>query len=286
MERPVAPLPYGDAVALPLPRSLSPSKVSAFKSCALAFRFSAIDRLPETPSLPAVRGTLVHRALQHLFWRVPPMQRSRAAASAMLASAAAELADEIDALGLDHQASLNLSAEAERLLDGYFALEDPTTPTTLGVELMLEARLGGVLLRGIIDRLDLDDAGHLVVVDYKTGRPPRQGHERDSLAGVHYYALLLEEVLGTRPSRVQLLYLGAPLAVSTEPTGQAIEARRRATSAVWAAVERGCAAEDFRPRPSSLCPHCSWQSYCPAFGGHLPDVQPLLAADAARRVPA
>ena len=55
-------------MALPVPRSLSPSKVSSFKDCALAFRFAVIDRLPEPPSPPMVKGTLVHRALEILFW--------------------------------------------------------------------------------------------------------------------------------------------------------------------------------------------------------------------------
>ena len=54
-------------MALPLPVSLSPSKVSSFTDCALAFRFSAIDRLPEPPSIAASRGTLVHAALERLF---------------------------------------------------------------------------------------------------------------------------------------------------------------------------------------------------------------------------
>ena len=55
-------------MALPVPRSLSPSKVSTFKDCALAFRFSVIDRLPEPPAPHLVKGTLVHRALEGLFW--------------------------------------------------------------------------------------------------------------------------------------------------------------------------------------------------------------------------
>ena len=41
------------------PRSLSPSKVSAFRHCALAFRFSAIEHLPEETTAAMVRGTLV-----------------------------------------------------------------------------------------------------------------------------------------------------------------------------------------------------------------------------------
>ena len=39
-----------------------------FKECALAFRLSAIDKLPEPPSLQAFKGTLVHRALELLMW--------------------------------------------------------------------------------------------------------------------------------------------------------------------------------------------------------------------------
>ena len=58
-------------MAFPLPRSLSPSKVSSFKDCALAFRFSVIDHLPEPPSPHMVKGTLVHRALEGLFWDHP-----------------------------------------------------------------------------------------------------------------------------------------------------------------------------------------------------------------------
>ncbi len=56
---------------LPLPTSLSPSKVSSFTDCGLAFRFSAIDHLPEPPSVAATRGTLVHAALERLFCLEP-----------------------------------------------------------------------------------------------------------------------------------------------------------------------------------------------------------------------
>lgn len=58
-------------MSFPLPTSLSPSKVSTFKDCALAFRFSAIDKVPEPPSMPAVKGSLVHRALELLFVAKP-----------------------------------------------------------------------------------------------------------------------------------------------------------------------------------------------------------------------
>ena len=77
---------YDRPMAFPLPSTLSPSKVSTFKDCALAFRFSAIDKLPEPSSVPAVKGTLVHRALELLF-ATPPPARTRDAAAEHLAAA-------------------------------------------------------------------------------------------------------------------------------------------------------------------------------------------------------
>src|SRR5438128_12575671 len=75
---------------LPMPISLSPSSMGTFTSCPLSFRFSYIERLPEPPSAPASKGTLVHLALQHLLWR-PPAERTLDNALADLDRAAAQL---------------------------------------------------------------------------------------------------------------------------------------------------------------------------------------------------
>ena len=255
-------------MVLPLPTSLSPSKVASFKDCALAFRFSAIDRLPEPPSPWATKGTLVHRALELLFCQPGP-ERTLTTALACLDRARAEMATdpEFVGLGLDAEAAAEFAADAEVLVRRYFQLEDPTTVRPIGLELRLEAQVGSLTLRGIIDRLELDEDGGLVVTDYKTGKTPGVTHEQSRLGGVHFYAFLCERVLGRRPSRIQLLYLAEPVAIVAEPSDQSIRGLEQRTAAIWKAVERACAAEDFRPRPSPLCNWCSFQDYCPAFGG-------------------
>src|SRR5215213_4405181 len=134
-------------MVLPLPTSLSPSKVSSFKDCALAFRFSNIDRLPEPPSPAATKGSLVHRALELLFCEPAPA-RTLPAALACLDRARVEFA---------------------------------TDPEFVGLELMLEAQVGSLKLRGIIDRLELDADGGLVVTDYKSGKAPGITHEQSRL---------------------------------------------------------------------------------------------------------
>jgi putative RecB family exonuclease len=266
-------------VSIVPPRSLSPSKVTAFTDCALAFRFSVIDRLPEPSSAAAVKGTLVHAALQALLFE-PAERRSLESALGFLAAAAERLRldPEFVELGLDADAEAAFLSEAEVLVRRYFELEDPRTVRPLGVELLMEAQIGGVHVRGIIDRLEIDADGELVVTDYKSGRAPAERHERGRLVGVHVYALLCEKVLGRRPARVQLLYLNDPVAIICTPSERAVRATERRMAAVWSAVERACAADSFRPQPSRLCDFCSFKAWCPAFGGD-PDEGRRVAAE-------
>ena len=255
-------------MAFPVPRSLSPSKVSSFTDCALAFRFSVIDRLPDPPTIATNRGTLVHAALERLHL-LAPAERTPAAARACLDAAATELRTDPEylSLGLDDEAAAAFRAEAAVLVDNYFRLEDPTRVRAIGLELKVEAEIDGIRLRGIIDRLELDDDGELVVTDYKTGGAPTTQHERKRLSGVHIYSLLCEQLLGRRPRSVQLLYLREPLALTTVPTDRSTRGTRRTLGAVWQAVERACEREDFRPQTSRLCDFCAYQAYCPSYGG-------------------
>lgn len=255
-----------------LPTSLSPSKVASFKDCAMMFRFSAIDRVPEPPSVAAAKGTLVHRALELLFLE-PPLDRTVDNAIDCLARAMPEILDgaEYVDLVLSEDERHRFTTDADRLVRKYFLLEDPTSITPIGLELRMEASLGSLRLRGIIDRLELGPDGELIVTDYKTGKVPGVNYEQGKLGGVQFYAYLCEQMLGRRPDKVQLLYLSEPLAIVHEPTDQSIRGLTMRAKAIWTAIERACDREDFRPKPSRLCNVCAFKMWCPAFDGNPED---------------
>jgi putative RecB family exonuclease len=254
-------------MALDLPRTLTPSKVVAFTNCPLAFRFSQIERRPEPPSPAAVKGTLVHAALEGLFWNHTRGARTPAAARAELERCWEDLQhdDEYVELALDRDGAESFLADAGILVDNYFQLEDPNETRAVGIELGVETLVDGMRLRGIIDRLDVNPDGSLIVVDYKTGRAPSERYERGSMGGVQTYALLCESLLGRAPAEVRLLYLRQPVAISTVASEQSIRGQRRRATAVWTAIERACDAEDFRPHVGPLCNHCNFKDACPAF---------------------
>jgi putative RecB family exonuclease len=254
-------------MALDLPRTLTPSKVTAFTNCPLAFRYSVIEHRPEPPSPHAVKGTLVHSALEGLFWNHDAPDRTPAAAMDELARAWKELATdpEFVALALTEDDAASFLADARTLVENYFRIEDPTVVRTIGVELGVELEHEGMRLRGIIDRLDIGPDGALTVIDYKTGRAPSERYEHGRMGGVQTYALWCERILGRAPTEVRLLHLRDPLVITATPTPQTLRGQQLRTSAVWGAIERACVTEDFRPKVGPLCQFCHFKPTCPAF---------------------
>ncbi len=262
------------APAFTVPMNLSPSRVSSFTSCPMQFRFSSIQKLPEPPGVATTKGTIVHRALELLFVR-PAADRTPAALDADLSTALAEYRVHPDYVGLqlDADAAAVFERDCSSLISRYFTMEDPTAVREIGLELWMSAEVGALTLRGIIDRLELDTDGGLVVTDYKTGRAPSGRYEQKSLAGVHFYAFLCHAVFGRIPTKIRLMYLQSGETIETVPSAQSVRFITTRTTAVWAAVERACATGDFRPRVSSLCDYCAFQRWCPSFDGNPDDAE-------------
>ncbi len=257
-----------------VPTSLSPSRVESFTSCPMAFRFSSIEKLPEPPSAHLTKGSLVHLALEFLFQR-PPAERTPDEAVVCLDEAIAEYRHHPDftLLELTEAQQQSFFTDCHNLISSYLAMEDPTQVRAIGLELRIHAPVGDLRLVGIIDRLELDDDGELVVTDYKTGRAPGPRYEQGRLAGVHFYSFLCEQVFGRRPSKIRLMYLKTGETIEAIPSQQSVRFITTRTTAVWKAVEKACVTGDFRPRPGAFCASCSFQKWCPAFGG-----DPALAA--------
>ncbi len=252
---------------LPLPGSLSPSKVATFTQCGQAFKFSAIDRLAEPASVWTAKGTVVHLALERLHADVAAGSRTPDVATELVRRAVDEVLGAAECEGLVVEDLGAFTADAEQLARNAFLLEDPNEVRAVGIELRLEARVGDLVLRGVIDRLDLRPDGSLVVVDYKTGKAPGLRSEKARLAGVHFYALLVEQTFGVVPARVELLHLREPMALSAIPSVRSRTGLRRRTSAIWAAIEEACATDGFQPRPNPLCSVCGFRDRCPAWSG-------------------
>ncbi|KAB2379646.1 RecB family exonuclease [Actinomadura montaniterrae] len=289
----------GGEVSVPSPRggggvevvgSLSPSRAGDFMTCPLLYRFRVIDRLPERPSPAAARGTLVHAVLERLY-DLPAGGRTVGAALELLGPQWERLLSaepELEGLFGDDEAGAAERAEwlaqAERMVERYFTLEDPRRLEPAERELFVETVLdSGLKLRGYIDRVDVAPSGDVRIVDYKTGTAPRADFEARALFQMKFYALVLWRLQGRVPRLLQLMYLGNGEVLRYEPDERDLRATERKVEALWQAIRRAMDSGEWRPRASRLCDWCDHKERCPEFGGTPP---PLPAVPVRRPSPA
>ena len=263
------------------PAALSPSRASDFMTCPLLYRFRVIDRIPEPPTPATARGTLVHAVLERLFDR-PAVERTPEVAAAMLAPEWSRLTETdrgLAELFTDDGERERFVAEADAALAGYFTLEDPRRLEPAEREWYVQAELdGGPRLRGYIDRVDIAPSGEVRVVDYKTGKVPREAYEASALFQMKFYALVIWKLRGVIPRVLQLMYLTDGEVLRYSPDESDLRATERKLLALWAAIERARETGDWRPRPSRLCEWCRHKALCPEFGGTLPPLPERAAA--------
>lgn len=259
------------------PTGLSPSRASDFMTCPLLYRLRVIDRLPEQPSAAATRGTLVHAVLERLFDHAPA-DRTADRARELLRPQWDRLLGERPALAElfpedDGGAGLaGWLADAEKLVERWFKLEDPTRLHPVERELYVETALeSGLLLRGYIDRVDVAPTGEVRLVDYKTGRAPSRDFEGKAMFQMKFYALVVWRWKGVVPKRLQLVYLGGGGDVVTyDPDKSDLLSLERKLDSLWQAISRAVATGDFPATRNRLCDWCDHQKSCPEFGGTPP----------------
>ena len=252
--------------------ALSPSRAKDFKQCPLKYRLRAIDRIPETPTRDAVRGTAVHAVLESLYG-LPSGEREPERAAALVEPAWQQLLRDRpefeEVLGTDGPAPF--LAEVADLVHRYYRLENPTGFDPQSCESLVEVRLAdGSPLRGYVDRIDVAADGRLRVVDYKTGRTPGPDAEQQALFQLKFYALVVYRSRGVVPAELRLLYLRDGQILTYTPDVDELVRFERIVSALWEAITTAGRDGDFPARRGGGCRFCEYQPLCPAFGGTTP----------------
>jgi ATP-dependent helicase/DNAse subunit B len=266
----------------------------------------------EPDSDPIVRGNLMHEALEQLIGRLggPVTEGSLQRANQILDELLTELSEREDlnlargrAAPLRVAALRAIEADLRRYLrhearsgfrwrvkglelrfgfdpgDGEAGDERPSLPA-------LELGDGDqkVLIRGMIDRVDVDDGGHAIVRDYKSGAPrqdwPAARWSADSRLQVALYMVVVRELLGLEPVggfyqplrgdnlRARGIYLrdsDVGAGVSGTDARNAEELEAELDSAVARAVELALAlrAGELRPCPQTCSRNgCSYPGIC------------------------
>ena len=260
------------AFTQPLPKSLSPSRLADFQACPRRYQHASVERIAQPATYATAKGRFVHFVFESLFL-LPANERTVERAREFITPAAdAVLTEDVCSdLGLDDAMLERMTNEATQIIDSYFTMEDPRNVTSEGVELRLGVTVDGAPLFGILDRLDRDADGNLVIVDYKTGALPNRNYDSQTFANAELYAVLCQEKLGTTPTKIRLLYVAHGEAIERQVTDVVIRARASAASSAWEKIKRYYDDGDFPATPSSnSCRFCSYKDICRKDGVPVP----------------
>jgi putative RecB family exonuclease len=256
----------------PLPKSLSPSRLSDFQTCPRRYQHASVERIPQPATYATAKGRFVHYVLEQLFLLENSHRTIERAREFIEPAKAQILTDEVRVdIGLDETMMSKLLAETEAIIVRYFAMEDPTSVKSEGVELRLGVDVNETPLLGILDRLDRADDGSLTIVDYKTGALPNRNYDSHTFANTELYAALCEAELGERPTTIRLMYVAHGQSIDRSVSEVVVKARANAAAGAWVKINRYYDDGDFPATPSvNACRFCSFKDLCRSQGVPVP----------------
>ena len=257
-------------------KNLSPSRASQFKTCPKQFKFANIDKIKEPTTEVQAKGTTVHQALEDLF-DLKPDERNTEKLHNLFREAWTKVR------GNDEHHNLFSSVEEERewgldglkLLNNYMSIEDPTSFEPLERERWVRGSIEDLNLRGILDRMDRNNKGELVIVDYKSGKAPLAKYKEPRFFALKLYALLIQKELGEMPSELKLIYLKNSTIHTLKVTQDSLDQVKIEVLEIWNNIKKAFETNDFPATKNALCDWCYFKPICPVFNENAPDTEKL-----------
>lgn len=249
-------------MAISQPITLSLTRMNVFRHCARRYKLKYVDWVPPARDVASKHvsfGASVHAALAE-YHRAPPEARTLRGLLGMLEA-------KWDARGYaSPEEQAEWREKGRQMLQAYHFDPQDRGETLLVEELMrVVSASGRGEFIGRIDRVVRRPDGRVELVDYKTGRPPRDGDEREAARlaqdrqQLMTYALLFRRRNGGRPPDVASAYYLDGAVKHSYGVG---EADLKEAGAQIAAMLRAVAAEtEFGLSPSVRC-----RTECEYFG--------------------
>ena len=205
-----------------LPKQFSFTQLVAFRTCPLQYKFAHILKIPVFGKYQMSYGKTMHNTLQRFFqaWleRTGVAQASLFAPSAQV-TRSGELPVSIDELYSmyadcwmddwypNDQMRQKYRTQGRDSLKSYYTLMLKDRPTPLSLEQPFTLKIGEVIVKGRIDRIDTCDGG-IEIIDYKTGSPKKADKiAKEDKEQLYLYQLAARDILKLNPVKLTYHYL-------------------------------------------------------------------------------
>jgi len=250
------------------PEFLSPSSIGTFRQCPLKFKYSKIDGLPDPSGQEAILGNYVHDVLEKLY-KLSPNLRTQEQAKLIARELWDSRWEEKTRNVVRGEKELNrFRWTAWWCIEHLWEFENPTSFTPSKMECFVTGEIGGVKMRGYIDRILIGDK-NVTISDYKTGKTPREIDLPEKFFQLITYSQLLSH-LGIEVDEidVELLYLKDPVRFKRRVTQEDLNSTIKTIQETKRNIDESCKSGNFPHKKSVLCGWCSFKKICPAWGNN------------------
>ena len=256
------------------PPYLSPSSIGTFQNCQLKFKYNKIDLIPDKPTQETMLGNFVHETLE-LFYAYDKHDRTLPLAKTLMSQAwngygdVEGWKDKISTLIQGEEKLRAFRWQAWWCIENLWKIEDPNVVEVSEIEHELNGSIGGVKMKGFIDRY-LFDGNNITISDYKTGKTPKKQYVDDKFTQlIIYSSLLLDEMADrfiVRPDpTIELLYLKDGVRFSKKVKPDDIEEMTEGIQKTKKQIDHACKTGVFSINPTMLCNWCGYKTICPAW---------------------
>lgn len=257
-------------VVLHLPKQFSFSQLVAFRTCPLQYKFAHILKIPVFGKWTFSFGKTMHNTLQRFFvvWteRVGAVQGNLFAEavetdSGKLPVSLEELLEMYadcwqDDWYRDDKERAEYRKEGKESLTAYYRMIEQNRPDPMFLEQPFTLKIGDVVLKGRIDRIDRCEGG-IEIIDYKTGTP-KEKLSKEEKEQLYLYQIAAKDVLGLNPVKLTFHYLKDNSRVSfIAEDDELIELRESVVSRVRS-IRQGV----YPPTPGFHCQFCDFADIC------------------------
>ncbi|MDB4856137.1 PD-(D/E)XK nuclease family protein, partial [Acidimicrobiia bacterium] len=234
-------------------------------------------KIKEPTNLVQAKGTTVHQALEDLY-DLPIDQRTPEVLYDLFRKAWSNVR------GNDEHVNLFDSIEDERewgqeglnLLHNYLKLEDPQKLEPLEQERWVRGSIEDLNLRGILDRMDEDKDGNLIIVDYKSGKAPMAKYKEPRFFALKLYALLIRDEIGVTPKELKLIYLKNSTIHTLKIDDTMLDEAKVEILSIWQDIKNAFENNEFPATKNALCKDwCYYKPICPLFNKEAPSTDKL-----------
>jgi len=236
------------------------SQLEVYKTCPLQYKYQYVLKIPTIPTAAESFGISIHQALQQFY---QAYQKDSNIKTDFLIKCYEENWIPVGYSSLSHER--RMKKEGERILKSFIKQFHPPKGKIMALEKMFKIKVDKRLfLKGKIDRIDEGDDKKIEIIDYKTGKIPKEKELKKTLQ-LSIYALAATDrgILNKNLSQVVLTFyfLNEGKKISFQKDEEEIDKVKETIKNLVSQIKQ----EKFEPNVGVWCDFCPFKIICEAW---------------------